>query len=223
MPQATHPTAQRPLENRYLNPRIVDQYDARYDRNPLRALKGRHWRRLLARALGPVRDRDSCMDLACGTGYMTGVLRERFRRTIAADVSPAMVAKARSRAAVDGAVADARRLPFADGSVDCVLNCRFMVHFDHQQRTPLLQSMARISRRYLLVNYNHRHTFKAALRRLRWRLGLSQRLSSKDRKCSRAELDAEAEAAGLHVVKIFQPWWGRLGLCERWLVLFEKK
>ena len=96
-----------------------------------------------------------------------------------------------------------------------------MVHFGHEERKRVLEELARVSRRYVLVNYNHRYTLKYFLRRIRTWLG---RLPEKRtaRKCSRRELRAEADAAGLQIVEIFRelPWLPFMS--ERWMVVFEK-
>jgi ubiquinone/menaquinone biosynthesis C-methylase UbiE len=174
------------------------------------------------RALQHVTVAHSVIDIPCGTGYLTEVVRGAFPLTIAADVSPTMVRKALSKVDAAGLVADLERLPLRDGAVDCVLNVRFMVHFGPKERTRFLSEMARVSRRYVLVNYNHRYNIKYGLRRIRSALG---RVESKkvSRKASRRELNREAAAANLHVVKIFRGNPLLPFMNERWLVLLEKE
>jgi ubiquinone/menaquinone biosynthesis C-methylase UbiE len=210
-----------PLGQRYLDERVVERYDrARYE-GPIQGLKGRMWRRLVTGSLRHVAGARSIMDIPCGTGYLTELLPGRFPVVIAADISPAMVRKTLSRLPVQGLVADLLHLPCADGSVDCVLNARFMVHFGHEERKRYLMELARVSARHVLVNYNHRYTLKYLLRRLRVARGrLGEQMVS--RKCSRSELRAEAEAAGLRIVRIFRELPLAPFLTERWMVLFEK-
>ncbi len=132
-----------------------------------------------------------------------------------------MVHKALSKVDAAGLVADLGRLPLQNGAVDCVLNVRFMVHFGPEERTQFLSEMARVSRRYVLVNYNHKYNIKYALRRIRAAFG---RVESKkvSRKSSRSELNAETTAADLRVVKIFRGNPLLPFMNERWLVLLEK-
>ncbi len=205
---------------RYLDPKVVDGYDRRYH-GLVRKVKGRLWQGLVRRALSRIPERGVCIDTPCGSGYLTEVILKQFELTIASDISPAMVKKARSRVPVAGVAADAMHLPFADESVDCVVNIRFMVHFGHEQRAEFLRSLARISRRYLLVNYNHHYTLKHLVRSLRASLGLQWRKGSK-KSGTRQELRVEAQAAGLRIVKIFRPWLGLPLISGRWLVLLEK-
>lgn len=210
-----------PLDRRYLDPELVARYDSRYT-GPFRALKGRRWTRLFRRVVEGLPGVASCMDIPCGSGYVTEALRSVVPFTLAADVSPQMAAFASERAGTPALVADIARLPFRDGAFDLIVNVRFMVHFTHEERAALLSSLARATGRYLLVNYNHRRTLKFALRGLRRRLGLGA--SSKDpaKKCTRAEVEEEARRAGLRVARVIPASRLLPFLNERWLVLFEK-
>lgn len=74
---------------------------------------------------------DRALDVACGAGHTAGALATRdgadSPRAVAADLTPEMVATATGTFPVEGAVADAERLPFADGSFDAV-TCRVAAH-----------------------------------------------------------------------------------------------
>lgn len=59
------------------------------------------------------------LDLACGTGRHTRVLRRRGLRALGTDLSLTLLARAPDLPRV---AADMRRLPFADGTFDWVLN-----------------------------------------------------------------------------------------------------
>jgi len=82
-----------------------------------------------ARPIGPS---DRILDLGCGTGIVARLLRERLggaARITGADVSPAMITKARALAPeLDWHEANAMALPFADHSFDLVL-CQQMLQF----------------------------------------------------------------------------------------------
>jgi demethylmenaquinone methyltransferase/2-methoxy-6-polyprenyl-1,4-benzoquinol methylase len=81
-------------------------------------------------ALTGLKPGDSALDVAGGTGDLSvGMLRQvgRSGRVILSDVNAAMLVRGRDRLLdrglvgnVDCVVADAERLPFADGSFDCV-------------------------------------------------------------------------------------------------------
>ena len=69
------------------------------------------------------------LDVATGAGHTAGAIAGTgVPRVVATDASPRMVATSeREFAGVEGVVADAERLPFADGSFDAVA-CRIAAH-----------------------------------------------------------------------------------------------
>lgn len=73
------------------------------------------------------------IDLACGPGTYTRPLAARVRHAIGADLTPAMVEKARAEAARDGisniefTCADIYALPFADGAAG-IVSCGYAFH-----------------------------------------------------------------------------------------------
>jgi SAM-dependent methyltransferase len=71
---------------------------------------------------------DRALDVATGAGHTAGALRDAGVGTVVAvDAAPAMVATAVETQGVEGIVADAERLPVADGTVDAV-TCRIAAH-----------------------------------------------------------------------------------------------
>src|SRR5215472_1226964 len=90
----------------------------------------------------------TAVDLACGPGTYTRPLAARVGRAIGADLTPAMVEKARAEAARDGITniefvcADIYALPFADVSAG-IVSCGYAFH--HMTDPPrALAEMARI-------------------------------------------------------------------------------
>lgn len=93
-------------------------------------------------------DKLVAIDLACGPGTFTRPLAARVRKAIGADLTPAMVEKARAEAARDGITniefvcADIYALPFADGSAG-IVSCGYAFH--HMTDPPCaLAEMARV-------------------------------------------------------------------------------
>jgi len=88
------------------------------------------------------------IDLACGPGTFTRPLAARVHHAIGADLTPAMVEKARAEAARDGIAniefvcADIYALPFADGAAG-IVSCGYAFH--HMTDPPrALAEMARV-------------------------------------------------------------------------------
>jgi SAM-dependent methyltransferase len=92
------------------------------------------WIRPALERLGPVAGR-RVLDYGCGHGMMAVVLARRGARVTAFDLSGGYIAEAKERARqnhidIDFAVADGERLPFADGSFDCIWGNGVLHHLD---------------------------------------------------------------------------------------------
>ena len=72
---------------------------------------------------------DRALDVATGAGHTAGRVSDQgVERVVAADAAPGMVETAtETDAGIDGVVADAEALPFADGAFDAVA-CRIAAH-----------------------------------------------------------------------------------------------
>lgn len=105
---------------------------------------------LAARATAGLADVEKMLaiDLACGPGTYTRPLAARVRLAIGADLTPAMVEKARAEAARDGIAniefvcADIYALPFADGAAG-IVSCGYAFHHMTDPRSALGE-MARV-------------------------------------------------------------------------------
>ncbi|WP_435180402.1 class I SAM-dependent methyltransferase [Halorussus sp. AFM4] len=83
------------------------------------------------------------LDAACGAGHVAGALADAGVPTVvAADATAEMVRTATDDFPVEGAVADAERLPFADGAFDAV-TCRIAAHHFPDPRA-FLREAARV-------------------------------------------------------------------------------
>ncbi|MBZ5733697.1 class I SAM-dependent methyltransferase [Nocardioides sp. TRM66260-LWL] len=96
-------------------------------------LEQRHWwyaerRSLVRRLVGPLTP-GRALDVGCGGGGNTGVLRDLGWDVVGLEHSPvaARLARGRGLSIVRG---DARRLPFADGSMDLVMSTDMWEHVD---------------------------------------------------------------------------------------------
>ena len=157
------------------------------------------------------------LDVPSGAGRFRSTIEGRGIRYFAADASPAMLAlarQARSGDPDDSAPAvrvDARRLPFDDRAFDGVACLRFVHHFeDPRDRVAVLQELARVARRHVIVSFFDAMSFQAARRRVRAMRG---RRSGRHAQSRRAFCE-EAGDAGLRVVRIRH----RARLVSEWAV-----
>lgn len=81
----------------------------------------RRWKRNAVRQAA-LNDNCAVLDLACGTGDFSALVRQKFSRAtcIGVDLTEPMLRLARERGLDDVACADATRLPFPDASFDCI-------------------------------------------------------------------------------------------------------
>ena len=122
--------------------------------------------RLTLRALEPLAaglaagDELSVVDVGSGASDIPRAIVRWARarglrpRVLATDASMDILALAKGRDAggVEFEVADARRLPFADGSFDVATCSLLLHHFDRDGAVAVLREMRRVSRRGIVVN-----------------------------------------------------------------------
>lgn len=191
------------VRDAYQSPAVADAYDAQrfahavgrlFDRLEKRALQ-----RLLARALGNDRQL-RVLDVPCGTGRITRMLLAMGLPVLAGDISPAMLRVAadkcrpyQTRLAFQRL--DLERLDLPSDSFDLVTCVRLMHHLDSQARQGVLKELARVSRRWVLINVSYSSRFYRLRRKLkRW---LGQGVSRQS--STWAEVLRETRAAGLKV------------------------
>ncbi len=95
---------------------------------------------------------DLALDLACGPGTLALRFAKHVRWICALDFTPAILARARHKAAEDGllakfgfALGDAQSLPFADGSLDLAVTSYSLHHISDPAR--VVCEMARVVKR----------------------------------------------------------------------------
>ncbi|HEX6639406.1 MAG TPA: class I SAM-dependent methyltransferase, partial [Steroidobacteraceae bacterium] len=163
------------------------------------------------------------LDLPCGTGRFTGGLAREGFEVVGSDISLEMLRKAASttdgrQQAVRGYVqANAEHLPLLDNSLDCVVCIRFMMHVDPATRVRMLREFHRVSRRWVIVDYRHKYTFRYLLTHTFGRIGLGRAPLSR---VSRQDLEQEFRDAGFairSVIRVSAPL-----LSDKWVVLAER-
>ncbi len=207
----------------YRSEQVAEDYDFHRFSSPERQKRNaRKWaaiRRALAQATG-VR---TILDLPCGTGRFTGGLTREGFEVVGSDISMEMLRKAASipggsGPAIRGYVqANAEALPLRGDSLDCVMSIRFMMHVDPATRVRMLREFARVSRRWMIIDYRHKYTIRYVLTNTFGKLGLGRAPLSR---VSRKELEAEFAAAGLairDVIRVSTPLFS-----DKWVVLAER-
>ncbi len=181
--------------------------------------------RLLLRLAGDLRGR-AVLDVGCGDGTLTLVFARAGATPVAGcDIDPRMVSHAVGRAtqqqqqAVHYAVADAFRLPFADGSFDVVTVVTVLAFIADAEGA--VREMARVLRPggHLIIGELGRWSLWAARRRVRGWLGSTTWRAATSR--TAAQVRDLARSAGLQVDHVsgaifFPPWLPLARLLAPW-------
>ncbi|MBE3123625.1 MAG: class I SAM-dependent methyltransferase [Planctomycetes bacterium] len=202
---------------------VADSYDAERFCGPIGRWFDRAQKRALSRCLTCLGSGRVLADVPCGTGRMFPVLSRAAGLCIGLDVSVAMMAKARCREGSDRfrlVCADARALPMADASVDCVVSVRFAMHLASDERVAILREFGRVSRRWVVVEYG----YDSAWHRIRgWMRTVLLWLGGRTRTYPQAtlgrQIEEEARQADLHITDSF---WTLPILSQSTLVVMAK-
>ena len=210
----------------YRSSEVAEDYDFHRFGSPERQKRNARKWAAIRKALSLTSDVRSVLDLPCGTGRFTGALAREGYEVVGADISREMLLKA---AAIDAGTtpsgggvrgylqANAEHLPLRDDSLDCVVCIRFMMHVDSATRVRMLREFRRVSRRWLVVDYRHKYTFRYLLTHTFGKLGLGRAPLAR---VSRADLERELRDAGFairEVVRVSTPV-----LSDKWVVLAER-
>lgn len=186
---------------RYGSPEGAAAYRRKYERTWIRRLSNRREMGVVRRGLSAAGARDEILDCPCGAGRLVPVLLERAGRVVGADLSPAMVAEARSAlaplvaaGAVDLRVASADALPFPDRAFDTAVCHRLLHHVsERRDRVRILAELGRVARRGVVVSFQDATTGKGRRQARQGKQGRRVVLHPD-------ELAAEAAEAGLLLV-----------------------
>lgn len=115
--------------------------------------------RLISSLLAP-RSNETLLDVGCGTGYFT----RRFAATLVGgnvvgadiDLDTLRFAAGQSAHGVSFVAADARRLPFRDGSFDLVVGITSLCFIREEKQA--LREMLRVARRRVVLGLFNRHS-----------------------------------------------------------------
>jgi SAM-dependent methyltransferase len=212
----------------YRSSQVAEDYDFHRFSSPERQKRNaRKWAAIRA-ALRDATGVRTILDLPCGTGRFTGGLAREGFEIVGSDISLEMLQKAASleqpkmadskQHPVRGYVqANAEHLPLRNDSLDCVISIRFMMHVDPATRVRMLREFARVSRRWVIIDYRHCYTFRFVLTHTLGRLGLGRTPLSR---VSRKELHQEFTDAGFAIRKVIRV--STPLLSDKWIVLAER-
>ena len=207
----------------YRSARVADDYDFHRFSTPERQKRNARKWAAIRKALSLTQGVRVILDLPCGTGRFTGALAREGFEVVGSDISLEMLRKAASipdgkqRAIFGYLQANAEHLPLRDDSLDCVVCIRFMMHVDAATRVRMLREFRRVSRRWAIVDYRHKYTFRYVLTHTFGKLGLGR--TPLDR-VSRRQLEQEFRDAGFvvrSVIRVSAPL-----LSDKWVVLAER-
>lgn len=212
----------------YRSDRVAEDYDFHRFSSPERQKRNARKWAAIRKALSLTTGVRTILDLPCGTGRFTGALAREGFEVVGSDISFEMLRKAASVASPDtqdgkqpaiaGYVqANAEHLPLRTDSLDCVVCIRFMMHVDAATRVRMLREFHRVSRRWVIVDYRHKYTFRYVLSHTFGALGFGR--TPLDRVSSKS-LEQEFRDAGLairSVIRVSTPL-----LSDKWVVLAER-
>jgi len=214
----------RPIEERgyqykkqfYQDDSVAADYDSHRFKSRRRAARNQLKWKAIQFALKVAQPIKTILDIPCGTGRFTPDLAKQGYHIVGADISVPMMSEARKQDSgenLHGYVqADAENLPFPENSLDCIMSIRFMHHIDPATRIRILRDMARVSCRWLIIDYRHRYSFRYRMRVAKLKLGLSKRVLPR---VSHDELKHEFSTAGIDIVKVVPV--GRFS--DKWIVV----
>lgn len=166
----------------------------------------------------------SILDLPTGTGRFVESFLDEGHALVGADISHAMMREAAAKLGDKPPVGmlgfvqcDAEALPFRDASFDAVVSIRFFMHLTPEVRVRVLKEFARVSKRWVVVDYRHQYAPRNVLKRWAHRLGLRPPAPPR---ISREQLEDEAFDARLRVIDIFTV---TPVFSDKWVVLMEKR
>ncbi|TFH27315.1 MAG: class I SAM-dependent methyltransferase, partial [Myxococcales bacterium] len=161
----------------YQDEGVAGDYDRhRFGNEERRSRNARKWK-MIESALAYVDGDRTVLDLPCGTGRFTAHLARAGYDVVGTDISHEMMRVAVERLPPSPRLrgflrADAERLPLRDGSVECVMSIRFLLHLDRATRIAVIGEMARVSRRWLILDYRHKHSYRYLTMLVRHALGV---------------------------------------------------
>lgn len=207
---------------------LAASYDGRRFSGALGRLKNWRDQQLIVKAVRHAGHVDRILDVPCGTGRLVRSLASRVPYSIGADISLDMItfsrghphAQSRPNGLVEYVQCDARYLPFGNDSFDVVLSGRFLHHLFHlpqSERLQVIQEFARVSRKWVLGDFNIQYGLKYYVNKMR---SVLQGKPLKSQRRTATEVFEELTQAGLRVERVYPISWVA---SEKWYILCRKE
>jgi len=146
---------------------------------------------------------NTVLDVPCGTGRISEFLLQKGYGVSCGDISNEMITVATKRLAAyqpgvnDFSILDIYNIAKDPDSYDCVTCIRLFQHLMSDERARALRELARVSKRYVIVNVMYNSFYYGILRGLRLALGrYAPRYTA-----NKQELERELKFASLRMVK----------------------
>ncbi|HYA92128.1 MAG TPA: class I SAM-dependent methyltransferase [Thermodesulfobacteriota bacterium] len=148
-------------------------YAAGYEKTRFQGIYGRfrNWntKRIISKLIRLTGGKGIALDIPCGTGRLSHLILANGYKWIGGDISLEMMAESRKR--LDGLEdsfwnirLDAEAMAFKDNSIDCIFSIRFIYHIPVEIRHRMLQEMRRVTKKWLIIDYNYPNRFKKMAR-----------------------------------------------------------
>ncbi len=215
-----------PVATRWQSREVAQTYDRKRFSSFLGRLFNYLSRRALCRALTSIQgELDTVLDLPCGTGRATEIVRRFSSRVTGADISCAMIAEAARRLGSSGrscfVSANVTRQPFPDDAFSCITSIRFMMHLDDATRRAALREMARVASRYVVVEYGYTTAWLRLRRAMKCRmLTLFGKKTSFVRAVPWESIQADIDQADLELLRAYPT---ARGLSESIMLVLKKR
>ncbi len=207
---------------------LAASYDERRFGGALGRLKNWRDQQLVEKAVRQAGHVERILDVPCGTGRLVRSLASRVPYLVGADVSLDMIKVSRLHPYVENrpkglleyVQCDAKYLPFSNNSFDVVLSGRFLHHLFHlpqSERVQVIREFARVSRRWVLGDFNIRYGLKYYVNKVR---SILKGKPLKTQRKTAAEVFEELTLAGLQVERVYPISWFA---SEKWYILCRKE
>jgi ubiquinone/menaquinone biosynthesis C-methylase UbiE len=99
------------------------------------------------------------IDVPCGTGRFSSVLKEYADSLVGADLSEAMIQQSKSRQQyLELRQCEIEKMPFPDDYFDVVVCFRLIHHLSKKDRLKVFSEICRVTKRYFIFSFNSKNS-----------------------------------------------------------------